>query len=400
MPLSHEKTTQIASILLCLSSVTGCDYLEKNQRETPNNKRDGTVLETSIEDDIVIPVVINNKTLNFLVDTGASVTFIDEKIANTITRPLLSSEIPQNYRQEFSNVSTVSGRLEGHQFSLLKPTAFVIGTKEINDSDIWVSLDLSLLTQSMGTKIDGIIGIDTFRRFNWKVDNDKKKVIISDTLPSASDYQACTGYDDSYNRMPQLWFKYKNNDVAFRMDTGADHSFVSNELLNYVKENKLSLELLSSNEPMAEAGGLTKSNQYILQDFVFNGLPLNKMEFSDNQEGNFHVGMDFLSRFKRYTFIPSRMMFCYDADSIEKNSIPYERSIAIRYMDGSIEVFYNNNEEIQKYGLKNGDKILTINNTTYSSEKIKTVRKLLLQEPKGTLALTIQRENQVMDIVL
>ncbi|QZN95916.1 hypothetical protein [Symbiopectobacterium purcellii] len=72
MPLSHEKTTQIASILLCLSSVTGCDYLEKNQRETPNNKKDGTVLETSIEDDIVIPVVINNKTLNFLVDTGAS----------------------------------------------------------------------------------------------------------------------------------------------------------------------------------------------------------------------------------------------------------------------------------------------------------------------------------------
>ncbi|WP_440866527.1 aspartyl protease family protein [Symbiopectobacterium purcellii] len=134
--------------------------------------------------------MINNKTLNFLVDTSASVTFIDEKIANTITRPLLSSEIPQNYRQEFSNVSTVSGRLEGHRFSLLKPTAFVIGTKEINDSDIWVSLDLSLLTQSMGTKIDGIIGIDTFRRFNWKVDNDKKKVIISDTLPSASDYQA------------------------------------------------------------------------------------------------------------------------------------------------------------------------------------------------------------------
>ncbi|MFT8210505.1 MAG: hypothetical protein ACMZI0_07905 [Symbiopectobacterium sp.] len=69
---------------------------------------------------------------------------------------------------------------------------------------------------------------------------------------------------------------------------------------------------------MAKAGGVTKTNQYILQDFVFNGLPLGKMEFSDNQEGKFHVGMDFLSRFKRYTFIPSRMMFCYDTDSIKK----------------------------------------------------------------------------------
>ncbi|MBG6246356.1 hypothetical protein CS369_19415 [Candidatus Symbiopectobacterium sp. 'North America'] len=93
-----RKITKIASILLCLSSVTGCDSLEKNERETQNNKKTGTVLDTNIEDDIVIPVVINNKTLNFLVDTGASVTFIDEKIANTITRPLLSSEIPQNYR--------------------------------------------------------------------------------------------------------------------------------------------------------------------------------------------------------------------------------------------------------------------------------------------------------------
>lgn len=69
-------------------------------------------------------------------------------------------------------------------------------------------------------------------------------------------------------------------------------------------------------------------------------------------------------------------------------------------MDGNIEVFYNNNEEIQKYGLKNGDKILKINNTTYPPEKIKTVRNLFLQEPKGKLALTIQRENQVIDITL
>lgn len=129
--------------------MTGCDSLEKNERETQNNKKTGTVLDTNIEDDIVIPIVINNKTLNFLVDTGASVTFIDEKIASMITRPLLSSEILQNYRHEFSNVTTVSGRLEGHQFALLKPTTFIIGTKEINDSEIWVFLNLSLLMQSM-----------------------------------------------------------------------------------------------------------------------------------------------------------------------------------------------------------------------------------------------------------
>lgn len=118
--------------------------------------------------------MINNKKLNFLVDTGASVTIIDKKIANTITSLVLSSEIPHNYRQEFSSITTVSGRLESHQFTLLKPTTFFIGTKEINDSDLWVSLDLSLVTQSIGMKIDGIIGIDTFRRFNWKVDNNKK----------------------------------------------------------------------------------------------------------------------------------------------------------------------------------------------------------------------------------
>ncbi|MDE9571745.1 hypothetical protein KKJ16_22755, partial [Xenorhabdus bovienii] len=83
-----------------------------------------------------------------------------------ITQPWLLSELPANYRQEFSHVKTVSGSLENQNFTILKPMPFSIGSQEIRDNDIWLSMDLSLFVQSLGVDISGIIGIDTFRKIN------------------------------------------------------------------------------------------------------------------------------------------------------------------------------------------------------------------------------------------
>jgi hypothetical protein len=129
-------------------------------------------------------------------------------------------------------------------------------------------------------------------------------------------------------------------------------------------------------------------------------MPLGEMKVDDNQNQQFAVGMGFLSRFKRYAFFPARMMFCYDAPSLEQNVPPMQRSIAVRYANQQIEVFYNDDAELQKTGLKNGDVLLKVNGTIYPPNQIGQIRKQLALTPAGKLKLTILRSTQQMDINL
>ncbi|MDE9590734.1 hypothetical protein KKJ23_24660, partial [Xenorhabdus bovienii] len=95
-------------------------------------------------------------------------------------------------------------------------------------------------------------------------------------------------------------------------------------------------------------------------------MSLGETKVSESQNQQFAVGMEFLSRFKRYAFIPSRMMFCYDTQSIERHDLASKRSISVRYAHQHIEVFYNNDAVLRNTGLRNGDILLKVNGVAYS----------------------------------
>ncbi|WP_237387624.1 retroviral-like aspartic protease family protein [Xenorhabdus sp. Sc-CR9] len=400
MKLIFGKARKIVPLLLCVTGLAGCTNTLANKVQVKNPATPETILDTHFENNLIVPVTINHKTWRFLVDTGASITVIDKNIAAEITQPWLLSELPANYRQEFSHVKTVSGSLENQNFTILKPMPFSIGSQEIRDNDIWLSMDLSLFVQSLGVDINGIIGIDTFRKINWQVDNEKKRLVLLKDGPSALAYQQCTGYEDSYNRMPQLWFNYGDNHVPFRIDTGADGSYVTNDFIRFAKEHKGSVTLDSVNSPGVDASGMMNAPIYILKGLTFNNMSLGETKVSESQNQQFAVGMEFLSRFKRYAFIPSRMMFCYDTQSIERHDLASKRSISVRYAHQHIEVFYNNDTALRNTGLRNGDILLKVNGVAYSPAQIDEVRKWLMLTPEGKLKLTVQRDTQQMEINL
>lgn len=387
-------------IMLFATTLTGC-HLVSEKKPTLSSQYGPVILEQSMGDDIIVPVVINNQTYHFLVDTAASVTFIDDALAKKITRALFSHEIPANYKQEFSSIQTFSGKLSASEVTFLKPLSLYIGSEQITDHDLWVGKDLSLATQALGIKIDGILGIDTFRKYNWLVDNKNHRLVVTHKAPSAMEYLTCTGYEDHYNGKPQLWFTYRNEqNVGFMVDTGSTSSYIATTFIDYLKQNKLPLHHLPLANIGADASGHSINDDYIIDGFSFDNMPLGKMPFTENTQGMYALGMDFFSRLDRYAFIPTRMMFCYDGKNSYRDNIPHERNIAIRNFNQGIEVFYNNENVLAKYGLKNGDRIINVNGKKYQPHEIKQVRKLILQLPKNQLKLTIQRQHKMLDLLL
>lgn len=184
------------------------------------------------------------------------------------------------------------------------------------------------------------------------------------------------------------------------MDTGASDSYVGKEFIEFAKKQKGTLVLDNPVSRNGDVIGNYNSPLYILRGLKFSNMPLGELKVTENPNQIYAVGMDFLSRFNRYVFIPSRMMFCYDVSSIERHGLTSQRSISIRYIEQHIELFYNYNDNLKNTGLRNGDILLKINGTAYPPAQIDKVREILELTPKGKLTLTIQRGTQRQEVRL
>lgn len=350
----------------------------------------------SLEHEIIIPVTINQKTYNFMVDTGASVTVINEKIATTITHPIKFTDLPLNYQDDLQEIQTVSTSLNQLDIIFLQPITFFIGYQEISDNDLWLSQDLSSLTQAVGVDIDGLIGIDTFRKINWQIDNKKKRLVLSNDAPSASQYERCIGYEDSYNRAPLLYINHGDTEIGLYVDTGATRSYLGKDFIEFLSANNAMVQPILESSLSVDASGVNLTNEHIISELFFNEMPLGQMLVGENQNNMNSLGMNFFSHFERYAFIPSKMMFCYDGKSIEKNDLIPQRTIPIRYVHPHIEVFNDN----KKLGLLAGDVILKVNGKAYRPEEIYQVRKMLSYTEPGKLCLNIRRSKKEKTICL
>lgn len=387
------------SFVFLISSIAGCSVHESSQVDPEQNSV--PFLEVPFENNLIIPVIINNRQYSFLVDTGASLTIVDKNIAAEITRSIHQSELPTFYREMLSRIHTTRGVSEREHYVPVKPLSFIIGSEEFRDDEIWLAADMTIFTQLLGVKIDGLIGVETFRKINWLINNDKKILQLLKNAPPVDNWQNCTGYSDSFTLSPLLSFNYGNDSVNFNIDTGADVAYASNEFINMLKLKKGAITAYSKKNTMSgDLIGNYESSDFILNGLTFNNMPLGELRITDNSINLYAMGLQFLSRFNRYAFIPSRMLFCYDAKSIEKQGLTPKRNLSIRYVDQGIEFFYNDSDSIAGTGIKNGDIILKINNKSYSPVQIDNIREILNMTPSGNLSITIQRHGMIKTINL
>ncbi|MCG7497710.1 aspartyl protease family protein [Vibrio sp. Of7-15] len=391
--MNFKKSKLYAFLSLSLGIITHAE-LAYSQHEFYTDKHN-VILDTNFEESLIIPVTIANKTYSFMVDTGASVTIINSHIANEITEPVKLNALPEHHQKDFGNIRAVSGTLQQNSIHFLKPVPISLGEKTISDHEIWIAIDMSLVSQAVGTDIDGIIGIDTFRQMNWLVDNSTKRLTITSSALPSSQFDQCIGYSDNYNRSPVLNLTYANGEVAMNVDTGASNGYVGQEFIDYLLHNTQLAEKIPHASLSVDAIGFNHTDEYVLNDLEFNGMPLGGLQISGNPGEQYALGMDFFSRFQQYAFMPSRMLFCYNAETIKQKWQKPHRTIYVRYANDNLEVFYNAEAMLADHGLKNGDIILKANGKSYKPPQIGKLNDILSYTPKGELSLTIQRGEEV-----
>lgn len=396
-----KNSVKIFSKLFLLASSIG---LVACHNETGNKKSSKSylpeiILECDINENIIIPVTIKNKKYNFLVATGASVNVIDEKISTQVSTPYSFNELHPSHQRFFSTFTISNEPIDKNKPIFLKAQPYFIGTQEIKDEDIWLSADLSFLSQSSGVDINGLIGIESFRKFSWQIDNINKRVVVTKEAPSIWNYQTCDGYYDRTNSMPMLNLNHEEiSDIAFLINTASNTSSLSEDFIDYLnnksylkndgKSTYLEVDKIISNAPKVILSGLT-----------YNNMPLGEQNFIEI-DNKYILGMDFLSRFERYSFIPTRMMFCYDANTLEMVNAIQVREYSIRHINNHIEFFYNDDKDLIKDGLRNGDVILNANGKEYAPKQIHDLRDILSNTPKGMLKLIIKRGEEKLHLII
>ncbi|WP_050747912.1 hypothetical protein [Sodalis glossinidius] len=118
------------------------------------------------------------------------------------------------------------------------------------------------------------------------------------------------------------------------------------------------------------------------------------MKISGNKNDMYNLGMDFFGRFDNYLFVPDQMLFCYNARQFTRNDKAPLRNIGIRFHQQRVEIFYNQPQDLARYGLQNGDQLREVNGHAVMPEAISDIRPLLADTPAGKLTLVIERNGQ------
>lgn len=385
----------MALAILILSAVQGCSVPDSSATATPS----APVLAVHYESAPLIPVTIAGEQYQFLLDTGASITVIDRRLASRF-KALGLSELPLAYQADFANVASVSGQVGSDQLGFVQPVPFSVGSVTIDDSDLWGTMDFELFSQSIGTRIDGVLGIDTIRRFNWVFDNEQHQISASLRAPSAAGFERCIGYEDSYNRSPAIYLTHGESSVRMYLDTGADQSYVDRAFIDFMADKQALLGAGASPRKGADASGMQAASEHILTDLQFDERPLGQLRVSENGNDKYALGLDFVNRFKRFAIIPGRMMICYDAGSLARQLPPFLRNIAVRFDGQHLQIYYNDEQALIPYGLKNGDLIERVNGVAYRPIEIDKVRELLNISKPGSLKMRVIREGKALDIAI
>ena len=386
---------KVALAMLALFVVQGCTAPDSStKRNAP-----GPVLTVHYESAPLIPVTIAGEQYQFLLDTGASITFIDRRLASRF-KALTLSELPRAYQADFASVSSVSSQLGSEQLGFVEPQPFSLGSVTIDDSDLWATIDFDLFSQSLGSRIDGILGIDTIRRFNWVFDRDRHQLTASLTAPSAARFERCIGYEDSYNRSPAVYLTHGESSVRMYLDTGADQSYADHAFIDFMASQKAIAGEDATPRKGVDASGMVEGREHILTGLHFDERQLGELRVSENSNEQYGLGLDFVNRFNRFAIMPGRMMLCYDADSLARKVPPILRNIGVRFDGEHLQVYYSDERDLAPYGLANGDILEQINGVAYRPLEIDKVRELLSTSKPGSLKLRIVREGKPLDIAI
>lgn len=173
----------------------------------------------------LIDILVYNKTIPFVFDTGASITVISESVADSAGAISSSDSVI---------VGGNTGETETVSKSIV-PT-FKIGNNTVEKLSVVVvpddKLDFGYDEEGNSLRVNGFLGWDVISKFKWTIDPHRRNYTVEE--PEWNESKERLYWDN----MPIINAQYGNNHMHFGFDTGNTESMFSKEFIPFLKNKQ------------------------------------------------------------------------------------------------------------------------------------------------------------------
>lgn len=346
-----KKKFYFLLITLFLNSCSISKKIELVKKGNVENKEYVTEIPFRyINNHIFIDVKINNKTYNFLFDTGAEFNVIDEDIFKELQYKTISK-----------------GKASGNSFSTQKVKSIEIPKISLSNVDFVntsaIVLNLPFKKHYGCFEVNGIIGNNLMRKANWQIDYKNKVIRITDDLKNVKISEKAVPIKMNAKTAGNIYLDIGINGVfsKFTFDTGSNWSITtsSKKFQSFQDKNK-KLEFLK------------RGNEY---EFIADIVSLGKINIEKQiitlENGNHSLlGNRFFENYTLTIDWKKDVIFFDSVNQIKESKLSsYQLGLTINYEKNIIVANNSWLEHKLDFEVENGTKILSINSVNVTNFK-------------------------------
>jgi len=366
------------SVVFLLISVL---FLHPNLGEA---KTDAEVKLVGSKSAIFLPVLINDIPYTFLLDTGATYTILDTSFKPFLGQPLHKGEVETSTRRSI--------------VEYYKPLDVIVGEINLSGKSPFAVTDLELLTKVIGSDFHGLIGMASIHKHIWdiKFDDDTIKIhSVRGTQLGDNGFDIIDMLATSQG-VPSVPVKFGTKESNFIVDTGDNGSGrLTTEMIDFLIDNNL-IESVAW-DSIASLSGITKIRRVRVREVkvgssTYRGLLMHEghqnalgLEFLNRH----HVIMDFLNS-KLYL---KKGLGAFRVDREDKSGIKL-----MNHNGQLVVALLNDRGPAKAGGIKKGDIIQSINNSSLSGKDLNKIREILKGNNNENISLVIKRNQEILNI--
>lgn len=334
---------------------------------------------------ILLPVHINGKEFSFLLDTGATYTFLDTSLKEFLGAPTKTTTV-----ETLGNPMVIQ---------MFESPLIQIGPFNLPKGSDISCIDLSMSSMVDGKTINGVLGTDFIKNHVIQIDFDKGFVsfLREDEIDISSFDQEI---EITYDRLgwPKIKGKIINQiDAEFVIDSGNNSS---GSLNRETFEKLISLKNVKISETLVVTASGSKSFRLARVE----SLKIGNCEYKQSlfAEGSYcTLGLVFLSRHIVVFDFPKGKMYLKKSQKYDLTDEGDMSGLHLLRISGNTVVYSADKDSAaEKTGIISGDIIVKINGENAAGLEMSQIRKILKSGNEKKIPLTIERNSQLKEMTL
>lgn len=350
-----------------------------NPRESPSKyKNEATFNFDPNEHHLIIPVVINNKQYDFIVDTGSSIIVFGESLKSELGKYSCEKEITNFYREHVPiSVYETPKQLKVGPYSIKGEIAYHESSEKLDFSPC-----------------DGILGLNFLKNYIVKIDFDDSTITIYKNH-DINDIKVGLPIDITYDScgLPTLNLKVNGVETQLACDSGYNnYAVLSEEVFEKVADQE-GISIFN-----IEEHPLSKFREITIVPAISGTLQLNSFDYENIHfwKGKISLlGMDFMELHKCVIFdFPNGKIYLSPkiktVNDININGL----GIILGYQNNVLAVkSIETDSNAYQAGLRENDIILKIEDVNMNLESLLELPELFIEINKDSMDILIRRSS-------